>query len=115
MQGFQRFRGLELRHHVGQGEAVVGTHILADVAAVHPAVEGLRVEVVEAAFVFDGEIGETLAGVDAERSLQSAGGASIEAFRAAAAAVGQGLTGFGQFNGQEQVPDEEERAFFGVD
>ena len=84
----QLFRRLEFGLAVRQRESVVGADILTNVAAVHPAFESLRVVSVEAAFVFDGEIGDTLSGIDVERGFQSTCGTGIEAFGATSAAVG---------------------------
>jgi hypothetical protein len=81
------FRRLEGRLAVGQGEAVVGADVLADVAAIHPALEAIGVLPFEAALIFDGEVGEAFACVDVEGFVKGSGGAGIEAFRASAAVV----------------------------
>ena len=88
MHGYKPFGGLKLRLSIGQGETVVGTHVLADVATIHPAVEDRWVVWVEGAFIFDGEIGDTFSRIDVERGFQSPRGAGVEAFGAASATVG---------------------------
>ena len=108
--GQEPFRRLKLGLFIGQGKTVIRTHILADVAAIHPAFEGFGVHFLEAAFVFNSQVGDALACVDAEGSFQSMSRAGIDAFRAAAAAVGELLAGFGKCYGQKLVPYEEERA-----
>ena len=99
--GDKPFRRLELRLHVGQRKAVVRTRILADVAAIHPTMEGLRVMAFKAAFVFDGQVGDAFARVDMEWRFQGTRGTGVDAFRAASATVVQGLAGGLQFQRQE--------------
>ena len=84
----QLFRRLKFRLTVRQRESVVGADILTDVASVHPAVKAFGIVPFQAAFVFDGEIGDALAGIDVERGFQSACGTGIEAFGATSAVVG---------------------------
>ena len=72
---------------------------MAGVAAVNPVVELVAVKSFEAASVFDGQVGDALARVDAERGLQSPCGTGIYALRAVSAAVGHDMAGFGQVQG----------------
>ena len=67
---------------------------MTNVAAIHPTLESVRVKAGEIAFVFNGQIGDALTGVNVKRSLQGTCGTGLQAFRAATAAVGQLLTSF---------------------
>jgi hypothetical protein len=69
--------------------------------------KSVRVKAGETAFVFDGQVGYALAGVNVEGSFQGSCGTSIQAFGTASATVGHRFSRFFQYQRQKQVPDEE--------
>lgn len=84
---------------------------MAEVATINPILEICTVNVVNASFMFDGEIGDAASGINVKRAVQSSSGTGIKAFCTSAAMVwNQFAYGF-NLNRKKDVPDEEERAF----
>lgn len=75
------------------GKPVPGTNVLADVAAKGPAIEHLLLFGTQVLFLFDAEVADARAAVDDSRLNNGLGRAGVDASRAAAAVIGNGLIG----------------------